>query len=143
MIDFSFDNVEVPGLDPELFILWLEDVCLSEGKRCGDIAVVFVSDDSLLEMNVQYLNHDYYTDIITFDYSEDDIVAGDLFISIDRVVDNSKSLQLAYEDELKRVCVHGVLHLCGYKDKSEEDVVLMRKKEDVYLEKFVSRETNG
>lgn len=141
MIDFTIDNVEVPGLDPEFFILWLKDVCVFEGKECGDIELVFVSDDALLSMNQQYLNHDYYTDIITFDYSEDDVVSGDLFISIDRVVDNARTMGLDYLSELKRVCVHGVLHLCGYKDKTESDEQLMREKEDFYIGKYVPRET--
>jgi rRNA maturation RNase YbeY len=92
-------------------------------------------------MNKQYLDHDYYTDIITFDYTENEVVSGDLFISIDRIIDNSNILNTDYDLELRRVCVHGVLHLCGYKDKTEEEVVLMRSKEDYYLQKFVSRGT--
>lgn len=141
MIEFSLENVEVPGLNPELFILWLKKVCVSEHKQCGDISIVFVTDEALLEMNRQYLDHDYYTDIITFDYSENDVVSGDLFISIDRVVDNAKTYAYDYGVELKRVCVHGVLHLCGYKDKTESDELIMRQKEDFYIEKFVPRET--
>lgn len=141
MIDFTIENVEVPGLDPEFFVLWLNKVCLSEGKECGDVELIFVSDDVLLSMNQQYLNHDYYTDIITFDYSEENIVSGDLFISIDRIIDNANSMGLDYLSELKRVCVHGVLHLCGYKDKSEADERLMREKEDFYIDKYVPRET--
>lgn len=141
MIEFSLQEVEVPGLVPEFFILWLQQVISDEGKECGDINLIFCSDEALLEMNKQYLEHDYYTDIITFDYSDDEEISGDLFISIDRVVDNSKMFGYEYLSELKRVCVHGVLHLCGYKDKSEEDEKVMRAKEDYYLLKFVSRET--
>lgn len=141
MIEFSLQEVEVPGLDPELFVLWLEKVVEDEGKECGDINLIFCSDEALLDMNKQYLDHDYYTDIITFDYSEEDEISGDLFISIDRVVDNSREFGYEYINELRRVCVHGVLHLCGYKDKSEGDEMIMRTKEDYYLLKFVSRET--
>jgi rRNA maturation RNase YbeY len=141
MIEFALQDVKVPGLNPELFVLWLEETVIEEGFVVGDIALVFCSDDYLLDMNKQYLNHDYYTDIITFDYTENEVVSGDLFISIDRIIDNSNVLNTDYDQELRRVCVHGVLHLCGYKDKTEEEVVLMRSKEDYYLQKFVSRGT--
>ena len=141
MIEFSKIDVEVPGLNPELFVLWLTDVIKSEEKVCGDVAIVFCADDYLLEMNRQFLDHDYYTDIITFDYCEENIVSGDLFISIDRVKDNAQVLGEPYESELKRVCVHGVLHLCGYKDKTLKDEKKMRELENLYLERYVSRGT--
>lgn len=141
MIEFALKDVEVPGLNPELFVLWLERAISEEGFEVGDITLIFCSDDELLEMNKQYLDHDYYTDIITFDYSEDSVVSGDLFISIDRVQDNAVTLESEYIQELRRVCVHGVLHLCGYKDKTEIDEALMRVKEGYYLQKFVSRGT--
>ena len=141
MIEFSKIDVEVPGLNPELFVLWLTDVIKSEEKVCGDVAIVFCADDYLLEMNRQFLDHDYYTDIITFDYCEENIVSGDLFISIDRVKDNAQVLGEIYESELKRVCVHGVLHLCGYKDKTLKDEKKMRELENFYLERYVSRGT--
>ena len=141
MIEFSLENVDVPGLDSEHFALWLEQVVLSEGFELGDINLIFCSDEALLKMNIDFLQHDYYTDIITFDYCEDGVVSGDLFISIDRVVDNSVELNTSYDSELKRVCVHGVLHLCGYKDKSDADEKEMRLKEDFYLQKYVPRET--
>ncbi len=141
MIEFSLEDVNVPGLDSEHFALWLEQVVLEEGFELGDINLVFCSDEDLLKMNIDFLQHDYYTDIITFDYCEENIVSGDLFISIDRVVDNSVELKTEYDSELKRVCVHGVLHLCGYKDKSEVDEKQMRAKEDFYLDKYVPRET--
>jgi rRNA maturation RNase YbeY len=92
-------------------------------------------------MNQQYLNHDYYTDIITFDYSQADQISGDLFISIDRVYDNAVQVGVDRVDELKRVCVHGVLHLCGFGDKTDDEARVMRAKEDYYLDKYVSRET--
>jgi len=141
MIEFSLEDVNVPGLDSEHFVLWLEQVIVEEGLEVGDVNLIFCSDEALLKMNIDFLQHDYYTDIITFDYCEENIVSGDLFISIDRVLDNSVELNAKYETELRRVCVHGVLHLCGYKDKSDEDEKQMRAKEDFYLEKYVPRET--
>ena len=141
MIDFSLEEVNVPGLDSEHFALWLEQVIVDEGFEAGDVNLIFCSDEALLKMNIDFLQHDYYTDIITFDYCEENVVSGDLFISIDRVQDNSVVLKTDYDSELKRVCVHGVLHLCGYKDKTEDDENQMRAKEDFYLKKYVPRET--
>jgi rRNA maturation RNase YbeY len=115
---------------------------LNEGKRLKDLSLVFTDDDYLLEVNKQYLNHDYFTDVITFDYSDFPEVSGDVMISLDRVKDNALSMNLAYELEFYRVVFHGMLHLCGYKDKNKEDVVVMREKEDFYIQWFVSRETN-
>ena len=141
MIEFSLEEVNVPGLDSEHFALWLCNVIRDEGFVVGEVNVIFCSDEALLKMNISFLQHDYYTDIITFDYCEQKTVSGDLFISIDRVLENSEELNTDYDSELKRVCVHGVLHLCGYKDKSEGDEKQMRLKEDFYLNKYVSRET--
>ena len=141
MIEFHLEEVKVPGLNPELFALWLEDVIRAESKAVGEISVVFCNDERLLKMNQEFLDHDYYTDIITFDYTEDDTVSGDLFISIDRVLDNANILGVVYDEELKRVCVHGVLHLCGYKDKTEEEEQNMRFLENKYLGRYVSRGT--
>ncbi len=141
MIEFTLKNVEVPGLDPEFFVLWLQDVVATENLELGDVCIVFCSDDELLEMNVNFLQHDFFTDILTFDYCIDNVVSGDLFISIDRIVDNAAKLKEDYVTELKRVCVHGVLHLCGYGDKTEKQTLVMRQKEDFYISKYVSRET--
>lgn len=141
MIDFNFEDREVPDFDSELFILWLNKVIVCEGKESGEISVVFCSDEYLLKINQDYLKHDYYTDIISFDYSEENFVSGDLFISVDRVEENAVEFGVSFSEELKRVCVHGVLHLCGYKDKSDEEVNQMREKENQYLKIFVSRET--
>ena len=141
MISFEFIDVEVPELSSELFSFWLDQVIAEETKSTGEITVIFCSDEHLLDMNRQYLDHDYYTDIITFDYTEEAVVSGDLFISVDRVYDNAQSIKVDCGTELKRVCVHGVLHLCGYGDKSELESKLMREKEDYYLGKYVSRET--
>jgi probable rRNA maturation factor len=121
----------------------VKNLVLNEGKSLKDLSLVFTDDDYLLEVNKQYLNHDYFTDVITFDYSDFPEVSGDVMISLDRVKDNALSMNLAFEQEFYRVVFHGILHLCGYKDKSKEDVVLMREKEDFYIHRFVSRETNS
>jgi rRNA maturation RNase YbeY len=142
MIDFEFLDLEIPGFDSEFFISSLESLIGSENFESGEITIVFCTDDYLLEINKTYLNHDFYTDIITFDYSENDLVSGDLFISIDRVKDNAESFSVSFDNELKRVIYHGVLHLCGYKDKTENDEKEMREKENFYMNQFVSRETN-
>jgi probable rRNA maturation factor len=120
----------------------VKNLVLNEGKSLKDLSIVFTDDDYLLEVNKQYLNHDYFTDVITFDYSDFPEVSGDVMISLDRVEDNALSMNLAYEQEFYRVVFHGVLHLCGYKDKSKDDVVIMREKEDFYIQRLVSRETS-
>ena len=141
MINLFFEDVEIPNLDSKFFINWLSSTCNEEGKVLEEINLIFCSDEYLLKMNVEYLQHDYYTDIISFDYCEEDRILGDLFISKDRVLDNAEHNSVTFESELQRVIVHGVLHLCGYKDKSEDEEKLMRSKEDYYLSKIVSRET--
>jgi len=141
MINLFFEDVEVPNLQAPLLIDWLSAVCAEEGKVLDEVNLIFCSDEYLLKMNVEYLQHDYYTDIISFDYCEANRILGDLFISKDRVLDNADQNNVTFDLELQRVIVHGVLHLCGYKDKSEEEEKLMRTKEDYYLSKIVSRET--
>lgn len=134
MVTVDYIDVnEVPGVNPEFLFGWYSDVVKKYSLELGDVSVVFCSDEHLLEMNRQYLDHDYYTDIITFDYTEDGVVSGDLFISVDRVSDNASGLKIEFTDELHRVCVHGLLHLCGLKDKSEEDESKMREAEDSAL----------
>ncbi len=133
MIDFIFEQIDVFELNNNLIINWLSDVCVSENKVCGPISIIFCSDDYLLEVNKEYLDHDYYTDIITFDYTINNEVSGDLFISIDRVKENSTTFDVTFQKELYRVLVHGVLHLCGYGDKSVSEEKIMRSKEDFYL----------
>ena len=113
-----------------------------EGKVLKDLSLVFTDDDYLLEVNKQYLNHDYFTDVITFDYSDFPHVSGDVMISVDRVQENANTLNQSFKLEFYRVVFHGVLHLCGYKDKTKEQERIMRDKEDFYLGAFVSRETN-
>ena len=114
----------------------IEKLAASENRIPGDINYILCSDPYLLDINRQYLNHDYYTDVITFDYSEDNIISGDIFISVDTVADNAKEYNVTFEKELERVMIHGVLHLVGYNDKSDDEVVVMRAKENQYLSLF-------
>jgi rRNA maturation RNase YbeY len=143
MIQIINLGVKIPGFISKTTLKQnLKTLAKSEGKALKDISVVFTDDDYLLEVNKQYLNHDYYTDVITFDYSVFPEVSGDIMISLDRVKENADTLSVSFQEELNRVVYHGLLHLCGYKDKSADDEKLMRKKENYYLELFVSRETN-
>ena len=112
---------------------WIKSVIASESKSTGDINIIFCSDAYLLDINERFLSHHYYTDIITFDYCEGENISGDLFISIDSVYDNSLHFNTAFDNELSRVIVHGILHLIGYDDHSDEDIKVMRSKEDFYL----------
>ena len=113
---------------------WLKEVAEREGRKIGDINIIFCSDSYLLDVNKKYLGHDYYTDIITFDYCEKNILSGDLFISVDCVRDNASFYGTEFSNELNRVMVHGVLHLIGYDDHTDEDIAVMRSKENTYLE---------
>lgn len=143
MIQIINLGVKIPGFISKTTLKQnLKTLAQREGKTLKDISVVFTDDDYLLEVNKQYLNHDYYTDVITFDYSVFPEVSGDIMISLDRVKDNAETLSVSFQEELNRVVYHGLLHLCGYKDKSAADENLMRSKENYYLELFVSRETN-
>lgn len=112
---------------------WLKLVAESEIRRLGDISIIFCSDNYILDVNMKYLQHDYFTDIITFDYCEGDRLSGDLFISIDSVRENSIYYKTDFEEELNRVIVHGILHLIGYDDHTPEDQKVMREKENYYL----------
>lgn len=137
MINFFFeetDEFDVSGLNVEKNI---ETVLSNENRTLGEINYIFCSDEYLLNINKQYLKHDYYTDVISFDYSEDDIISGDIFISVDTVKDNAKEYDVEFEKELARVMVHGVLHFIGYKDKTDEDAKQMRQKENQYLPLFI------
>ena len=122
-IDFELDNEDV-------YSRWISSVILSENKKEGEINYVFCDDDYLHKLNVEYLNHDTLTDIISFDYSVGNELSGDIFISVERVKENAGDFKVSFEEELKRVMVHGVLHYCGYKDKSESEEVIMRNKEE-------------
>ena len=115
---------------------WLNQVISNEAKEEGDITYIFCDDDYLLEKNIRFLNHNTLTDVITFDYCEGNSVSGDIFISIERVKENSEVFRVDFLTELNRVMVHGLLHLLGYKDKTERESNLMRKKENYYLSKY-------
>jgi len=107
-----------------------------EGFSCGDINFIFCNDEYLLKINKEFLNHDYYTDIITFDYSENKIISGDLFLSLDRIRENANFFKIPLLDEILRVMIHGILHLVGYNDKNRNERKLMKEKENYYLEIF-------
>jgi len=142
MISYFSEDVPLPDLNQGLVSEWIIECCLKfKGADTDEVSVVFCSDEYLLDMNQKHLDHDYYTDIITFEYSQEP-VSGDLFISIDRVLDNANSLGIEFKSELLRVIIHGVLHLIGFKDKSDEDAREMRQMEERALELYVSRETN-
>ena len=115
---------------------WVNQVISNEDKEEGDITYIFCDDDYLLEKNIRFLNHNTLTDVITFDYCEGNSVSGDIFISIERVKENSEVFKVDFLTELNRVMVHGLLHLLGYKDKTERESNLMRKKENYYLSKY-------
>lgn len=115
---------------------WLTVLAKREGFTMGDINYIFCDDDYLLKINLEYLNHDTLTDIITFDYVENGVLSGDIYISIERVRENAKIFSVQFEQELHRVLAHGVLHLCGYKDKTDEDALVMRRMEDFAIQLF-------
>lgn len=127
--DFNIDNEDE-------FFVWIENVINSENKSLGEISYIFCDDEYLLEINKQYLNHDYYTDIISFDYTDNEVVSGDIFVSIDRVKENALEYNVSFDNELKRVIIHGVLHFCGFKDKTQEEERVMRLKEEEKINLF-------
>ncbi|WET48025.1 rRNA maturation RNase YbeY [Chryseobacterium indologenes] len=134
MIQFFYENL--PESVDSNYKQWLEDLILSEGKKLGEINYIFCDDEYLLKINQDYLQHDYYTDIITFDYVKGKTISAEIFVSLQRISDNASTLSRDYEDELRRVLAHGILHLIGYKDKTEEEEKEMRRMEDLYLSKY-------
>lgn len=134
MIQFFYENL--PESVNTEYTIWLKDIILSEDKKLGEINYIFCDDEYLLKVNQDYLQHDYYTDIITFDYVKGKTISGEIFVSLQRISDNASTLSKNYEEELRRVLAHGILHLCGYKDKTEEEELLMRSKEDFYIAKY-------
>ncbi|MDP3681981.1 MAG: rRNA maturation RNase YbeY [Flavobacterium sp.] len=135
MINFNYETDF--NLDNEVAIeAWLGNVIVSEKKKEGEINYIFCDDEYLHKINVEYLDHDTLTDIISFDYSMGNELHGDIFVSIERVKDNAADFNVSFEEELKRVLVHGILHYCGYKDKGEAEELLMRSKEDEKIAMF-------
>jgi len=130
MITFQSENIAFPNIKRNETKRWIKKIASEYGKKIGDIHYIFCDDEKILDINNQYLAHDYYTDIITFDYSEKEVISGDMFISLDTVRSNSEKFGTAYEEELYRVIIHGVLHLCGVNDVSEEEAKEMREAED-------------
>jgi len=135
-VSFQSQNIEFNLKGKALIKNWIRRIIELEKKKQGQINFVFTSDEELLKTNIEFLNHDTFTDIITFDYCEGRIINGDIIISVERVRDNAEQFKTGFEEELRRVIIHGVLHLCGYKDKSAADELLMRKKENWALKKF-------
>lgn len=136
MIDFQTENVKMPDIDTAKVFRWIENVASSYNYRVGDIVYRFCSDDDILRYNRDFLGHDYYTDIITFDYTEGDKISGDIVISLDTVASNAEELNLPYQNELLRVIIHGVLHLCGINDKGPGEREIMEAEEDKALSAY-------
>ena len=132
-IIFHSEDIDFSLSEEENEILWIITSIESEKKRCGAINYIFCSDEFLLKINQEYLSHDTYTDIITFNYNEGDLLSSDIYISIDRVKENAQALDNSFTNELRRVMIHGILHLIGYDDKNPENQATMRAKEDFYL----------
>lgn len=135
-IGFFNENINFRLRNIKTIRAWISETIIHEGKIPGEISVIFCDDSFLLEMNIKYLSHDTLTDIITFDYNEGSMVSGDIFISVERVKENAGIFSKLFADELHRVIIHGVLHLCGYKDKSTKHQLVMRGKEEEYLSIF-------
>ncbi|MBR1838297.1 MAG: rRNA maturation RNase YbeY [Bacteroidaceae bacterium] len=133
MISYQTENVAMPRIKRRAISSWIRKVAQSYGKRVGELAYIFVDDAKILEVNRQYLQHDYFTDIITFDYTEDQVINGDIFISLDTVASNSEEQGTSYDEELLRVIIHGVLHLCGIDDKGPGQREVMEQAENKAL----------
>ena len=135
MIDFVY-NTDFRLSNKEVFSRWLTSVANFEGYQIDNLVFLFIDDNEILEMNKKFLKHDYYTDVITFGELEDKKISGDIAISIERVLDNSKTYGVEFEDELKRVMVHGLLHIMGYNDKASNDKLVMSQKEKKAIKMF-------
>ena len=133
MVSYFTEDTKFAFKEKRLTNRWLKLVAESEIRRLGDISIIFCSDNYILDVNMKYLQHDYFTDIISFDYCEGDMLSGDLFISVDTVRENALTYGAGFEEELHRVIVHGLLHLIGYDDHTKEDIAVMRSKENYYL----------
>jgi probable rRNA maturation factor len=135
MIDFNYET-DFELTDEVKYADWLSEVITTEDKTEGEIIYIFCDDAYLLEKNIEFLNHDTLTDIISFDYTMGNLISGDIFISVERVKENAKDFNVDFEEELKRVMCHGILHYCGYKDKGEAEEKLMRSKEEEKIAMF-------
>ena len=135
MIQFFFENIDPIPITTKTSD-WLEKLIKQEDKKLGKINYIFVTDDGLLKVNQDFLNHDYYTDIITFDYVKGTTISADIFVSLPRISENAINISKDFNSELHRVLAHGLLHLCGYRDKTGEEQTEMRRKEDFYLKHF-------
>ena len=133
MISYNTVNVKMPAIRRRDTSAWVKAVAASYGKKVGEIAYIFVDDEEILRVNREYLQHDYYTDIITFDYTEGDTISGDLFISLDTVRTNAEQFDKPYDEELHRVIIHGILHLCGINDKGPGEREIMEAAENKAL----------
>ncbi|MGL5015866.1 MAG: rRNA maturation RNase YbeY [Bacteroidales bacterium] len=133
MISYYNEGIEMPTINKNIKRDWIKKVTELYGKKLGEISYIFCNDEKILEVNNQYLQHDYYTDIITFDYTEGNKISGDLFISLDTVRSNAEQFGVDFNEELDRVLIHGVLHLCGIADESEEQRADMISKENEAL----------
>lgn len=135
MISFNYET-DFELQDEAKHQAWLSSIIASEGKKEGEVSYIFCDDDYLLKINIQYLDHDTLTDIISFDYTVGNEINGDVFISVERVKENASDYNVPFDIELRRVMAHGILHYCGYKDKSEAEEILMRNKEDEKIAMF-------
>ncbi len=132
-VTYHAEGIKMPDIKKRITTEWVKEVANSYGKRLGEIAYIFCSDQKILEVNREYLQHDYYTDIITFDYTEGDRISGDLFISLDTVKTNAEQFAQSYEEELYRTIIHGILHLCGINDKGPGEREIMEAEENKAL----------
>ncbi len=137
MIDFNYQETAFKLDNEQALERWINSVISAENCKLGDVSYIFCNDTYLHKLNVEFLEHDTLTDIISFDYSVGKELHGDIFISIERVVDNARDFKVDFKNELYRVMVHGILHYCGYKDKNDADIIEMRAKENFYLEELV------
>lgn len=133
-VNFSNGDIDFSVEDETIIIKWISEIVKNHGKRLGKINYLFCSDDMVYDMNVKFLNHDTFTDIITFDYVQGNLISGDIIISVERVGDNASLFNTSFVRELHRVIIHGVLHLLGFKDKTPEDSAIMRSKENESLQ---------
>lgn len=133
-ITFNAEDIGFPKIKKRETARWIKSVAQSYGKKTGEISYLFCSDEKILSVNKEYLEHDFYTDIITFDYSENDTISGDIIISLDTVLSNSLQFDTDYEEELNRVIIHGILHLCGLNDHSEAEQQEMKNAENKALD---------